>query len=36
MQKEELLRLLQDPGSESTDLDFCIHYKDFNPYLYRV
>ncbi len=21
---------------ESTDLDSCIHYKDFNPYLYRV
>ena len=23
-------------NAESTDLDLCIHYKDFNPYLYRV
>ena len=22
--------------AETTDLDLCIHYKDFNPYLYRV
>lgn len=22
--------------AEKTDLDLCIHYKDFNPYLYRV
>lgn len=22
--------------AEPTDLDLCIHYKDFNPYLYRV
>ena len=22
--------------AETTDIDLCVHYKDFNPYLYRV
>ena len=22
--------------SEKTDEDFCVHYKNFNPYLYRI
>ena len=21
---------------ERTDEDFCVHYKDFNPYLYKI
>ncbi len=35
-QKTRVVKCKSRLNAESTDIDLCIHYKDANPYLYRV